>query len=548
MSNLLDKAIGYFAPALGMRRLHARATMQQIEQFTGDKAGYDAGEKSRLTKGAKRGVISENALPREKNERIRGWAQNLVRNNPHARKIIRTLQAKVIGGGMTPQSQAVDMEGKPDVEFRKRVAELWSAIAPQIDSRGVPGRGGQHLTDIERTAIAESAKNGDTLYRFRNLTSEEQTDRDLVIPLQIQPISSERLAEGAFIRESDVPDDNTVVHGIELRPDGKRAAYWILDKHPSEGATEATRVPADQIVHSYVCDDVDQVRGVSWFAPALFKMQDTGDYEFNELTASKVAACVTLAVKMPTGQTQFGVNQPDGADLTDVDGNPITAMQPGQILNLGKDGSIDGFNPMRPGSNVEPFVQHLTRSTAAALPGIKGSTLTGDYRRSSFSSERSADNDAWPELEGVQNWFACCWLQPLFDAVVKAAISSGYFSGLSESQFSERQSNYLEVKWQGPVARSINPKDDATAAGQRIANGISSPQIETAKVGTTINKVLQDVREFMDLAKELKIPQHIIDSMLGIETQLTQTDDIDEPNDGEDADEDADAKKIGVAA
>ena len=536
MANLLDKVIGYVMPGWAARRLNARATMSQLDKFTGGAAGYDAGKKNRLTNLASRGIKSEIEIPREQIDRLRASAQNMVRNSPSARKIIRTLQSKVIGSGMMPQSQATDMQGQPDVEFRKRVKQLWKDIATQIDSRGKPGRGGQHLTDIERTAISEVAKNGDTLYQIRNLSPEEQLDRDLVIPLQIQPISAERLASGPIASVMDIPSGNVVIHGIEMRPDGSRAAYWILAKHPSEGASNPTRVPAEQIIHSYVCDEVDQHRGVTWFAPALMKMRDTGDYEYNELTAAALSACVTLNVKHPTGSTGFGINQPDTADLTDADGNTITAMQPGMIINTGKDGGIEGFNPMRPGTNVEPFVQHLTRSTATALPGIKGSTLTGDYRRSSFSSERSADNDVWPELEAVQDWFACCWLQPLFDAVVTAAVIDGYFK-LTKNQFKERESNYLDVKWQGPVARSINPKDDAKAAGDRIAKGISSPQIETAKVGTTINEVLSDLREFLDLAQELDIPSHIAEAMLGIQTQLTQTDDVDADNELDELDE-----------
>ena len=39
-------------------------------------------------------------------------------------------------------------------------------------------------------------------------------------------------------------------------------------------------------------------------------------------------------------------------------------------------------------TNAEAWIQHMLRSTAAGTPGTKSSTVTGDFRRSSFSSER----------------------------------------------------------------------------------------------------------------------------------------------------------------
>src|SRR6185436_17716977 len=101
------------------------------------------------------------------------------------------------------------------------------------------------------------------------------------------------------------------------------------------------------------------------------------------------------------------------------------------------------------------------------------------------SSERSADNDAWPELEEIQDWFACGFYQPIYEEVITAAVTAGLFDdvkGFSTADFAERKRDYLNTHWQGPVPRSINPKDDADAARQRVRNATSSPQIEAASL------------------------------------------------------------------
>ena len=36
--------------------------------------------------------------------------------------------------------------------------------------------------------------------------------------------------------------------------------------------------------------------------------------------------------------------------------------------------------------------------------------------------QRSADNDAWPELETVQDWFSCGFVQPVYEQVIRAAM------------------------------------------------------------------------------------------------------------------------------
>lgn len=523
-ATLLDRMIGYLAPKWGLNRVAARATIEQINALSGGQSGYDAGKRNRLNNrfGSN---INENAIPREQIHRMRTLSWELFRNNPHARKIVRSLEAKVIGRGLHPQSQATNADGSANNEFRQRAQEIWSRCAYCLDSRGMPGYGGQTMAEQQKTALRAVILGGEMLYRYQPLSLQQAQRKELCVPMQIQLIHPARLVDDA-IEYDAVVRGNQVFRGIEMRPDGTRAAYFLYDRHPAEplfyGSANLIpkRVSADEVGHLYVADDIDQLRGVPWFAAALMQMRDTGDYQYNELKASALAACVVMGYRRGTGQSKFGLESPDNFDLTDADGNKITAVQPGMFLDLGQNGELQVINPSRPSTSAEAWIQHMIRSTATGVPGVKSSTLTGDYRNSSFSSERSADNDAWPELEGVQDWIAMGFCQPIYVQVMRAAQLAGMFDDvITNGEFTERHHDLLCATWQGPVALSINPVDDAKAGQLRVQAVQSSPQIECSKVGRDWRAIVRDLGEFIEYATEQGVPEEMVNAILGVKPE-----------------------------
>jgi lambda family phage portal protein len=523
LGRLCDRVAGIFSPQRGLERIVARATLNQMEIFSNGQSGYDAGKSTTQTKGRFSSRINENAVPLTQVQRLRWQANDLLRNNPHARKVVRTLEAKVIGRGLRPQSHATQADGSPHFAFRERAQQLWRAVQNQIDFRGRPGRGGFSFVELQKQALRSIIMSGDLLWHMRPLGAREQAKQGLHIPLALQLIHTERLAE--YLTEAAEASNpaNRLFRGIELTKDGVPAAYWILQHHPSDplmflSTQEADRYDARDIGHLYMPDDLDQYRGVTWFATALLQMRDTADYQYNELKASALAACVALWYRRPTGAGPLGAALPSEWELADRDGNPITGMQPGMLMDLGTDGEVGGFNPARPNTNVAEFIGHMVRTISRALPGVKSSTLTGDYRRASFSSEKSEDNDVWPELEGLQDWFAGGFCQPAYEEVLVAGILAGYFAGvLSAGEFQERRSDLVAAAWQGPVARAINPTDDAKASHLRIQGGISTPQIECARVGLDWHENVKEVAEFIRTCTALGISADLIQQWLGIE-------------------------------
>jgi lambda family phage portal protein len=526
--NLIESAIAVFAPQWAVQRAQARATLSQINAFVGSKGGYDAGKLNRLTKhSGNRAPVLERDVPFGQVQRLQADSWDLWRNNPHAKKIVRSLQSKVIGKGLHPDCMAVDENGDPHMEFRRRAAQLWQELQTGFDWRGMPAQGGLTMPDLQRMMLRAVMLTGETLYRTRAIDRGMQLQRELPVPMAIQVIDARRLCEDDFDGYGSLPEGHHIYRGIEFNDDDQRVRYWLQNKSLYGEETSAVPLSVAQVGHLYVEEDIDQPRGVPWFAPALLDMRDIGDLKYNTLKASAMAACIVLGYRTATGQQRFGLSgsatpvsgTADGTDLTDADGNAVTKIQPGMMINLGKDGALEGFNPNQPNLNAEAFAQFMLRGTGVGFPGIKSSSVTGDYRGASFSSEKAADNDTWPEVEAVQDWFAQGACQPVYAAALRRAVIAGYFDGIvSADEFASEPSRFVAAQWQGPVAQSINPEKDILAARQRIAGGVSTLQTECRKFGVKWTDVLANMAEVYSTAEQAGVPIQVVNGFYGLES------------------------------
>lgn len=529
--NMLDRVIGYFAPSIAVKRAEARASLQAVNKLMGTAVGpYNAAKINRMNM-VRRTIVKENEISPDQLGNLRAESWNLYRNNPSARKIVRSLEAKVIGRGLSPESLALDGSGQPHTAFRDRAKQLWMEVQSGFDSRGLPGKGGLSMKGLQKLALRSTILSGETLFRLRPVNASKQKAAGIPVPLALQMIDAVRLADDSEVPLGELTNGHTLFRGIELNPDGERVAYWLRTVPAYAAALQpgsVTRVPADKIGHLFIEEDIDQYRGVPWFAAAIIGIRDTSDLQYNVLKASAMAACVVGSYKKPTGASRLGLNASatpsigtaDGTDLTDADGNAITKIQPGMFVNVGSDGKFELHSPQQPNMNPEGFVQHLQRGTATAFPGIKASTITGDYRNSSFSSERSADNDTWPEVQDIQDWFANSFCQPIWESILRAAVMTDYFAGIvSAEEFSADPGRFCGANWQGPIALSINPRDDAEAAKARIQGFSSSLQLETQKTNTNWRDILRDAAEVYQFAKSIDLPIELVNSIYGVGPQ-----------------------------
>lgn len=523
--NILDRMIAVLSPSWAVSRVSARATLNQISEFTGTNQGYAAGRLNRMTRGRGGNGLKENDIDSGNLRNARNSAWQAWRDNPYARKIVRAIEAKVIGPAMIPESLATNADDSPNTQFRKRAKKLWQSIDCGFDLRGLPGQGGQTMPGLQRLALRACVLSGNCLYRLVPLNAAEALRRDLPVPIVIQFIDVSRLSDN--VPSHEIAEGHWIHRGIEFTASGERAAYWVTDGD-SATTSNPKRIPAEQVRHLFVEDDIDQILGVTWFAPSVLPLRDAADLQYNVQKSTAMGACIVASYKKASGKSRLGLNaatetntsSSDGTDLTDSEGNAITKLQPGMFINTGSDGDFELHSPNQPNINPEGFVQHMLRGVTAGMPGIKSSTIIGDYRQSSFSSEKSADNDIWPEVMALQDWFASGFCQPIYEAVIRAAVLSDYFKDVVEAdEFMSNRGRYLAAKWQGPVAQSINPEKDIKASAMRMQHGLSSPQMECARINVNWIDVLNDIADFRTTAESKGIPEEVINNIFSVDAQ-----------------------------
>lgn len=507
IGSAFDHLCSLVSPKWGLSRAANRASYEQVRS-------YQAGKLDRTTKNwnAVREAADSTNLAEIQRSRYRAW--DLYRNNHHVRKFIRMLTAQTVGMGLRPVSQATDQDGEAHVEFRKKAVEIFTEWEKH-PCKERPGEGGMSFGEVQQLLLREIAISGESLIRKVVISETKSRIQGRFLRFCIELIDSDRLAEDSTLRKAKAKVTDEVFRGIQFNARDERVAYWIHPRHPSDprfwlGSSSPVPVSAKELLHLYTVERIGQMRGVTWLAPMLLQVRDVGDAQYNELVAQATASCVTMAIKRsgaPGAPSQFLAKPTDDA-ATDVNGNTISTLQPGMIIDLRANAgeSIEGFNPSRASTETVNFMLHLLRGAAAALPGIKPSTATGDYANSSFSSERAAENDAWRETEQIQNWFATTACQPIWERVLDIAQMQGMFDGIvTTSEYNAQRSALIGAVWSGPVPRSINPMVDEQAAELAISNGTSSVQAEAASKGRNWRTVLDHQKEVEDYVKEIDL-------------------------------------------
>ncbi|AOZ05958.1 phage portal protein [Cupriavidus malaysiensis] len=365
----MDRLIGHFAPARGLRRMAARAHYDRAREIA---RGFD-GASLRGPRGAGRqpGGGSGNAELVPALARLRNRSRDLVRNNGYIKRALNVLVQNAISStGIVPKYE------------NPAHGALWSRWARQCDA------GEQlNLAGIQAQLARAAWESGEVLLRFEYCPPEA----GLEVPLQLRVLEADHLDTS---RTGPV-DGGFCIAGVQFNLKGKRTGYWLFDHHPGE--VEAVPrswvsrfVPAADIIHLYrVIDRPGTVRGLPHFAVSIWRARDLGEYQEAELVRKKIEACFAAFVWME-GDGFQGVG---AGGITPVPGGGagrqpprLEGMQPGSINYLRAGERVEFASP----AASEGYEEHVRVDLRAIAAGsdITYEQLTGDYSQVNFTSGR----------------------------------------------------------------------------------------------------------------------------------------------------------------
>ncbi len=386
-------------------------------------------------------------------------------------------------------------------EFSKIVEARFTLMA-ESEANWLDAARKNTLTGIIRLAV------GGFVYTGEVLGTAEWLDRDLTRPLKtaFQMISPDRLRN-----PNDEADTRTLRRGIESGFYGDPLFYHIRRAHPTEWydnqPMESRRVPATtkwgrrQVVHIIEQQFPDQSRGIADMVSALKVMRMTKRFSEITLQNAVVNASFAAAIESELPQGDIMAAMGGGSENAalgyietylealggyvgagrniQIDGAKIPVLFPGTKLNLKPMGT--------PGGVGSDFHESLLRHAAAAL-GVDYESLSRDFSKSSYASNRASMAVTGRFMQSRKKVVADRLANNIYALVIEEEIASDRVplpAGKDRSHFYEplMKEAYTQASWIGAGSGQIDELKETQAALMRIKGGLSTYEIEIAKLG-----------------------------------------------------------------
>jgi lambda family phage portal protein len=459
----VDRALAGVWPSYAMRRLSARATMDEV---SGVLRKYDAARLNRRTDGWKATGADANAEIGPDLAVLRNRSRELVRNNPYAAKAIRVLASKIWGTGIMPRVS------HPDEKVRKLAKDQWKAFVDSCDPEGMT-----NFYGIGKQAVRAVCESGEALIQYLPRPANWKMD----IPLQVRVLEPDYVDLG---KTGPTSSGGLIIQGVEYDAAGRRVAYWLFDQHPGAGVSSirrhytSQRVSADFVQPVFDVLRAGQVHGVPFLAPAAMKLRDIDELDEARLVKKKIEACFVAFVKT-SGDPQSGIL---GKGKKDGEGRRIEQLAPGMINYLRADEDVQFGNPSGSEGDVDYLIQQLHAVAAGA--GITYAQLTGDLRQANYSSLRAGNLDLWGLVDDWQQFMVV----PQFCQSTWRRVDS-----LLQAMGKRGESLARAAIWQPPERPMIDPDKDGRAIDQAIRSGRKTLDQAIAATGRDPEEHLEEI-------------------------------------------------------
>jgi lambda family phage portal protein len=455
---------------------------------------------------------------------LRARSREQVENNDYAKFFMTLLKTNVVGpNGFDFQARALDKAqslDKPandaiDIAFRDWMRPKYADPKHQLS-----------FIEQQRLFITSVATDGEVLCRLR--TGDKYGKYGFAIEF-IDPGYLD-----VNYNQTDSVTRNNIEMGIEYDDDDVPVAYHIIKVE--RGITSALsagysqtgvreRVPAKEIIHSFLQDRVGQPRGLPWMGAALLRLNMLGGFEEAALVNARSGA----------GKMGFLEETADLGDVFDKDtttGEFIDQSDPGTFHRLPPGVKMSEYDPTYPNNEFGAFTKTILRGIGAGL-GVAYHTLANDLEGVNYSSGRlgsQSERDVWTIL---QDWMKQSFMHRVYEGWLSQQLNLGtVVSGFGSLRPSDAD-KYERVEFQGRRWKGVDPLKEANA--NKVDFGM-----RTTSLSQIIRENAQDPdKVWAEIAEDEKKLQ-----ALGIEVILDKPE-KESPDKKEDEKEEDEPKKGG---
>lgn len=292
---------------------------------------------------------------------------------------------------------------------------------------------------------------------------------------------------------------NGIYNGVEVDQNYKTVRYWIRQNNNGNyGSGELKIVPADEIIHLFKSQFIDQVRGFSQIVASLQSLKQLDDYAVAELIAAKVASCQGVFYERNNDVPQGDfLNQ---KDMEEDSGSFLTELNPGVASIVPRGYTIKTLTPNHPSSDYNGFTKSIAKRVAASI-GTGYNMLNHDYSDVNYSSLKQANVDENNTIKVWQRFLIQNWKNIQFELFLKNYLINSKTT-LEPSKFYKYLRSYRFIARVNPYT---DPAKQIVAIERKLKLGLTSPLAEIQKSGEDVNEVAKDWAKWDEICKKWNI-------------------------------------------
>lgn len=446
------------------------------------KRAFHAAKVDRLTASWFTTANSINTELRSDLNKLRMRSRDLVKNNDYAKKFINLCVTNIVGpNGFNLQARVENAPGQPD-QLANTAIELAFYNWAKRGSCDITGKMG--FADLQRAVIRGAASDGEYLVR---IVRGKAAGNAYHFALQVLDI--DRL--NTNLNQNATNSSNAIVMGIELDTYRRPIFYHVLTSHPN-GATgthrTSERIPAADILHDFIPENPEQVRGVPWMSASMLSLHHMGEFEQSALLAARKGADTLGFFVSPDG------SPPMVEDMSG--GESITVSVPGSYDTLPEGYDFRAYDSRYPDAMIGEFSKSYLRRIASGL-NVAYNGLANDLEGVNFSSIRSGVIDERDQWMTQQGWFIEAFMVPVYNEWLRLSLLAGAITMPNGSPLpASKLDKFLEHQWQGRRWQWVDPMKDIEAARLAVKSGIASPQMIAAQNGVDVEDVIASIVQF----------------------------------------------------
>lgn len=399
-------------------------------------------------------------------------AAGLARNNEWAQSYLIALDDNVLGPNgiqlqmqlKMPQRKAGEKPVK-DAETNALVESGWAHFCEgPVDVSGLT------WAEVETLALLTLAKRGELLYRLLPGSGPMGFQIQMLDPTLLD-VTLNRTWEGRRVRM-----------GKEIDDAGKPLAYWLQAARagdlPSQYVSvgKHIRVPANEIRHFYLVEEVGQLRGIPWLTVGARRLWLLRDFEESAAVASSNAAKRQGFFYTPSGEAPTGfadtivssvleaakaagkVLSPDEIRTIQAEAEKFNTTVPGQFDTLPQGTQFQAFESAWPNVDAGAYVKEQIRGWSAAR-GVSYVTVGNNLEAVNYSSARVGILNEREHFKKTQNRLLGWLHRQVFEAALPYIVLHTH--GLKAGRIDEYRS---AATWQPRRWAGIDPVKEALAA------------------------------------------------------------------------------------